>query len=736
MSRSRCLGLVAAVGFAACCSLVLLTGCSEKAGGEHDPNNPPDTHVSFGPKENEQTYYKVQIFWYGTDLDGTVDRYQLATVSGIGADSLANLNFDDLPFITTSATESTFVLTADSCCSTSGTAQLALSYWGVLVRAVDNEGAVDPDPEPLFFQASNVVPKLRITVPRKVYGPFQGVGRNPYFEWLGEDADGDVGSMMYKYIVAPVKKTDYPSGPPDLPPVLPPFDQVYTGSKLPGAAPPIGYWSDWVSADCTYVRDINLSPIAAMSGYFARVCITCKDEGGAILPQELFDQTYNASNNWEMLSIIETSGGVKTVIDGGPLGRRDSNDRANYITNVAGLFSGAAVSFKFWGDEQRSQGSLVREFRYYYDDPEDPRTSSWNYWTSTEPIRDRSNNPEWLVRYPADGKQFVPPLGPHIFAVELRDLNGQITHAEFRLEVLQGPRGKAEKLVYLVDDDVASWLPRYDWQEQGSDSLWRAILEPYSSEVFDTGNTGKTPYTLDVPIRRIADASTVIWFEDLNPSAPNTQLTKVCYERGNYLNSYVKVGGNLIIIGRDPIYSCQAWPTDGRLEENARGDVTTLDFTPRFNRVDSTYTFNFNWDIFGIVRMAIAVPDVPTNELSPCEPGYPAIPTIKEIPDYNGWQGLMTNTFYITETRTTTDEKFPMEVPVQKLYTIVPCDESGNPVGPPDCAGRLIGVCVPAHGDRGFAAYIGMPPWYFDHDQVKVLIQQLLDEFGEPRKAP
>jgi len=334
-----------------------------------------------------------------------------------------------------------------------------------------------------------------------------------------------------------------------------------------------------------------------------------------------------------------------------------------------------------------------------------------------------------------DGKPFVPPLGPHIFTVELKDLNGQITHAEFRLEVLQGPRGKPEKLVYLVDDDIAGWLsPGYQWQEQGSDSLWNAILEPYNHEVFDTGG-GTTPYSKEVPVRRIADASTVIWAVDKNDNKPNTQLTQVCYEKGNYLNSYVKVGGNLIIIGRDPVFACGAWPTDTRIEEDVRGNNTFYDFTPRFNRADSTYSFNFNWDIFGILKMAIPMPDVPTNEISPCEPGYPPIRALNIPGTEIGWGALLTSTFYITEVRTTADDKFPIEVPVKRIYTIVPCDEMGNQIGAPDCEMRLIGVYVPAHGNLGHAAYIGIPPWFFDHDQVKVLIQQLLDEFGEPRRA-
>lgn len=748
MSRSKHFKLAGLISLCISCLAVWLGGCSEKGGGDLEANQPPDTHISFGPAENAQTYFKVPCFWFGTDPDGTVERYQIATISDLNLSELTEAQLDSLskaifvshPYITTTATETTFVLEADSwcdTCGTPGTAQIATSYWGVFVRAVDNEGLMDPNPERSFFQATNLVPKARITVPYKPYGRNVTLPAKTYVEWGGVDEDGEVSGMQYKYIIAPVLKDSY-EGPPQRPPDLPPFDHVYTEAKMPYAVTPTGYWSDWVPADCTDVKDIDLSQFMSGEGfdYFARVCVTCKDEGGAVLPEELFGEIYNADANWIMISVIAEGGGVVTEIDGGPLGRRNSSDQTGpigYMTNVAGLFSGTRVSFRFWGREIRDQGKMAKEYRYYYDDPEDPRTSTWNYWTSVEPIRDTGHEPpEWVVRYPPDGKTFVPSLGPHVFTVELRDLTRAVTHCEFRVEVLNGPVGKPDKLVYLVDDDAAEWLsPTYRWYEQGSDSLWAAILGPYNYEVFDTGKT----FTREVSVRRVADASTVIWNVDQDDVRPTCQLTLVCYERGNYLDSYVKVGGNLIIIGRDPIFACQFWP-DQTPYIDLRGEKTSMDFSPVLNRADSTYMYNFNWDIFGIRRMEIANPDVPTNELYPCDPDFEPIHS-KSLEGMEGWDGTFYNPFYITEVRPDSGGVWPnvsMSVPVRKIYTTVPVDEWGNQLEP-DCEARCIGVYVPAHDGRGHAAYIGIPPWFFDHDQVKALIQKLLDEFGEPRKA-
>jgi hypothetical protein len=88
----------------------------------------------------------------------------------------------------------------------------------------------------------------------------------------------------------------------------------------------------------------------------------------------------------------------------------------------------------------------------------------------------------------------------------------------------------------------------------------------------------------------------------------------------------------------------------------------------------------------------------------------------------------MDTAFYITEVRN--------DIEVHKMYSMIPLDNQGQPTGPAVCSGRdmkLVGVYVPGDGERGYAAYIGRPPWFFDHDQVKVMIRKLLEMFGEPR---
>jgi len=722
MSSRKSTGEAGIVGLLSLCILLLAAGCSEKSSGNRLLNKVPDTQISFGPTEQSTTYYKVQAFWYGTDEDGAIDHYEVALVKNLTRDSLPSLDYDALSWAPTARTESSFVLTADSCCTSIGLTSYGMSYWGILVRAVDNEGGVDLEPASLFFQASNVLPRVRIQIPKKSTTAFMLASAHVYLQWRGEDSDGDVAKLAYKYLIIPESLLPGGSWLVTPRPPLPPLEQDSSG--VGHASPPTGYWSEWVPADCTYVKDLNLS-LYGGTGKKIMAFVTCKDEGGAVLPDYLYGD-YGSDNNWVRLLISLVPSGVNTMIDAGPLGVRRSLDVDIYKNTVAGLFRGTLVSFRFWGLEDRGQGNLATAYRYYYDDPEDPRTSSWNYWTSVDPLRQSGGSVEWTVKYPPpDGTPFEPTVGPHVFVAEIRDLNKVETHCEFRVEVLPGPKGK-DRLIYLVDDDQAKFMEqKYTNYEPETRAFWADVLDGYSWDSFDTREG--PAYTKTVPIRRVGDATTVVWVADWDYEGAETQLLKVCWDLGNYLNSYVKVGGNLIIIGKDPCLATMYWPDKQVYLSSLRSQRTNMDFTPRRSEVDSSYIYNFMWEAFGIVRMQNASPAVPFETMAPCEAGWEAV-TTDRIPGVAGWPGKMDNAFYITEVRN--------DIDVHKIYSIIPVDNQGQPTGPAACSGanmKLVGVYVPGDGERGYAAYIGIPPWFFDHDQVKVMIRKLLDMFGEPR---
>jgi hypothetical protein len=419
------------------------------------------------------------------------------------------------------------------------------------------------------------------------------------------------------------------------------------------------------------------------------------------------------------------------MLSAGSLGLRQSGQEAEYESNIAGIFQGSEISFRFWGIEDRSRGEIAEAYRYYYDNPDDP-VSAWNYWTSTAPIRQRGFTPEWIVRFPLDGGGFAPSLGRHVFVVEVEDVNEVRTHCEFNIEVLEGPRRLPERKILLVDDDHAKYIeppqPQFDPIQT---ELWENILEGYNWERFYTTKTGYG-YGVKVPIRYVGDATTVIWLADDEAiENPVSQLVNVCAYMGNYLHSYVKVGGNLIVIGRDPVRATAYWPDwseDRNLPQpDRRSDLRTVGFEPRYKAEEDDSLYNFMWEVFGIRHMAVPGNDVPFNTLWPCDLcGSDWEGPIAAVPNLGSWRGEFGTAFFIDAIRSLEDERYPMYV--EPMYSSA-YDTSG--VMTPDEDERYLAVYVPGNEQRGHAAYIGIPAECFDHDDMRTMIRKLLTKFGE-----
>jgi hypothetical protein len=721
--------LLAATALAAVCFLFLLPGCSEKEGGSREMGLPPDTFISYGPKQATRTYFKVQAYWYGADQDGDVVYFQYATIKNAEQSDLESIDLDTLTWHDTYEQERTFLLPADSCCldsieNPSQDPMYAKGLWGILVRAVDNEGLKDPTPDALFFTATNVIPLVSIVVPEKS-GSYETTPPHPYLEWEGEDPDGDPAGLEYKYIVIHEDSLN-PSYP-----KLPPLE--YVDDQVEGhASPQIGKWSYWVPADCTHVTDLDLTSYIyprTNRDHHLMIFVTVRDEGGAYLPESIYGMRYGKFKNQIELVVTPVGTGVTITLDGGSLGRRFSGQVATYTNDIAAIFKGTEISFRFWGFEQKGRGQVAAAYRFYWDNPDDPM-SAWNYWTSTAPIREDGANPEWYVRYPLDGSRFAPSLGRHVFVVEVRDLNGEVTHVEFNLEVLEGPRRLTEGKILLVDDDRARYIEQaHAGFEAMQLALWEDILDGYNWELFDTG----IHYDKDVPVRSVGSATTVIWLADTDvEETPMTQLLRACTNRGNFLYSYVKVGGNLIIIGNDPVRGC-CYFSDYENVEPRRGNRTTfahLDLKPipPASAAEDT-SYNFLWDIMGIRQMDTPTKVIPYNMIWPCAlcaSGWEG--PIEALPPGGGWTGEFGNAFYITRLRDTHGD--PRAPVVEPMYSTA-YDTSGV-ITPTET--NFIAVYARPGQDqevRGHAAYIGFPAEWFDHEKMKAVIDTLLTRFGE-----
>ena len=716
MGRARCGRLVLACLLAVLAVMFTAQGCSEKAGGTRYPNAPPDTHISKGPSESNPNYYLVELFWFGTDSDGDVDHYDVAVVRGIKRGEPVLL--DTLSWRATKTNDSTFLVPADSCCygdPGDGDPYFAVSYWGIFVRAVDNDGDIDETPASVFFLSSNEIPRVGLTAPPLGLDNY-GLCSRPYFEWAGYDPDGDMTKISYKYLALPKAMSDdlWGGG-------LPPYE--YEGSGEENAAPEIGTWSEWVGADCTYVNDIDLSDYATGSEGEDEVTfvVTVGDEGGAVLPVELFD-TYNGGDNLVSLMVSPSGCPIPPVIESDRLGVATGYDCTGRPGAPPVIFSGAGIYMRLFAAEDRPSSRLASAYRYYFDEPDNPM-SNWGQWTDVEPLRDPGAEPEWEAIWPAAGPRVVPDVGQHVFRLEVLDRAQDTTCAEFHFDVIEGPAGQDPNIL-LVDDDRAGWytagsIPDYEDEEF---DMWSEILDGYDWQEWDTGED----FDQIVPASLVGGATTVIWSVDEGAEL-TPDLFDLCSRRGNHLHSYVESGGNLIVIGRSPVYCTMYW-YDGSPDPATRAGVTHIEFPPR--ELDETRAFShFMWDVFGIRWMRLdGDPELDcVSGMDPC-PGYGEWGALKarEKGEIAGWPGYFTGAFVATSLRPGDDVH-----PFYGLRLVQnPTDPDTAWVEYVDCY-KVAAVYVEGSEDRGWAAYINLPAWWFERDQVKDMIRGLLELFGE-----
>jgi len=179
-------------------AMLFLTGCRKQERIFLDSNLVPDTRLTSAPGPYSQANYRVHIYWDGTDPDGFVVAYHYAwddTVPPYGAESS--------PWQFTTKADSLFKALID----TAGETRRHTFY----VRAVDNEGKLDPTPARVRFDAWTVVPSIDYLY--RVGGPMDPnagtpdptakdtvlMGTHVRFLWDGWDPDGLGAPVDFSY---------------------------------------------------------------------------------------------------------------------------------------------------------------------------------------------------------------------------------------------------------------------------------------------------------------------------------------------------------------------------------------------------------------------------------------------------------------------------------------------------------------------------------------------------------
>ena len=147
-------------------TLGILLACQKPPRAQPVSNIPPETHL-FVEGATDTVGARQVLYWYGNDPDGYVVGYEVL----VDDTSWAHAEF-------TTARSDTFVLAAAE----------SVIVHTVQVRAVDNEGAVDPTPAQLVLPVTNTPPEVAFqfnTLPPETTLPVVTF----FFE--GHDIDGD-----------------------------------------------------------------------------------------------------------------------------------------------------------------------------------------------------------------------------------------------------------------------------------------------------------------------------------------------------------------------------------------------------------------------------------------------------------------------------------------------------------------------------------------------------------------
>ena len=206
----RAIGWLGVLGLVAIYS-VTVSGCRRENPSTFDSNLPPETFLVDAPPESSGTYYQVELRWSGEDPDGLVVRYEYAVTDTTKVPGEDTPNFSG--YFSTFATDSVFTLSANN--------PFTLLH-RFYVRAVDNEGKVDPSPAWVAFVAENFNPpqvhfnraigtwtdkagneRKRVLTSTDPFQPTDtlGVGGSVDFAWTGSDADvgGFVTAFFYRW---------------------------------------------------------------------------------------------------------------------------------------------------------------------------------------------------------------------------------------------------------------------------------------------------------------------------------------------------------------------------------------------------------------------------------------------------------------------------------------------------------------------------------------------------------
>ena len=578
MKRPRVHRLDRAAGFLAglgMCIAGLAAGCNDNEFGPElrRPNRPPVTVLASGPPDStSSTDYRVHLYWSGSDADGIIDHYDFILVDHPAIeDSIVTGSpqapnrvvievpaLDDPRWTATSLSDTILVTRADTLRrdpapppgGDSGALgrhnefmrRQSFERWHTFfVRAVDNEGLVDPTPDYRSFNSRNLAPVVRLDPPVSwANSEFRGPP-TIVFNWSGSDPLGDrdeIEPIASRWVIlTTIKDAGGYRGLPD------------TLYRLPPSA--WSPWRAWSASDGSGRRAVvrNLRPAGEPGAGYYLFAVQAMDEAGAVTP--VFDWKTAGKNNVTPVFVTGDIGPTMTLRDRYLGTYRFTGASRPLAIDIA---AGQPVSF-CWAGDASSYGGNITGYRFGWDlrNPDDDSEweQTWSETATCAPTRSFSS-------------------GTHIFFLEARDNAESTTRTRIELSVRQVTRRRD---LLIVDD---SFQPQGDTDpaEGREDTRWLGIVDSLRAErtfafdavrdVYDVREKNRLP----PPLSLVFDYKTVVW--NVVASSGGAAISEIARfsdpfslnasptSRFNYLNIYLENGGEMWVTGQQPTFTI--WP--------------------------------------------------------------------------------------------------------------------------------------------------------------------------------
>ena len=171
----------------------LVVSCSGPTSPLRLPNQPPSVRFTLAPVSadpNDPVFYAYRVYWAGDDPDGRIDHYDYAIDPGPR----------DTAWVSTTHNEEVLFFRSTTADAKGGPLPLAQDYHVLVIRAVDNQGAMSPRKFRAFYSYT-VAPTVEIVAPHPNKFIEVKVPPTLSIQWQGTDPDGQrtTRPVLYRY---------------------------------------------------------------------------------------------------------------------------------------------------------------------------------------------------------------------------------------------------------------------------------------------------------------------------------------------------------------------------------------------------------------------------------------------------------------------------------------------------------------------------------------------------------